>query len=184
MKEYKLVVTGVTKEFDNVVKGFAEAEKRAFALYNKYKDDYPTASIACFEVNEIMYSQDYLCLQKDCFGDLFWRKMIVSDNCLPLYLNLLSVEEEEYLNDLRQERERHVNELSLEELKELRSQIYVGSMFLSDYENTFNIDKEEVMQYSDGYIEYLETEADETGVDDSDWLDTPEAFAEYCYYTE
>lgn len=71
---------------------------------------------------------------------------------------------------------RHIPELSRRELQELRKQISVGSIYLSDYYNTLGVPKEEASSYAEGYLDYLQEEFGE------DWEshDTPEMFDYYC----
>ena len=51
---------------------------------------------------------------------------------------------------------RHVNELTFFEILDLRSQIVLNSVFLNDYENNMGVDPREVMNFFDGYVDYLE----------------------------
>lgn len=75
---------------------------------------------------------------------------------------------------------RHVTDLSESELIKLRKQIYVGSCFYGDYENSLGVEKKELSDVCDSYLEALESECQ------YEWLttDTPSNFAEYCadYY--
>ena len=50
-------------------------------------------------------------------------------------------------------------------LLELRSDIVLNSLFISDYENRFGIEPEEVCNFFNGYIEYLEELAEEDNFD-------------------
>lgn len=72
--------------------------------------------------------------------------------------------------------ERNISDLSFDELCELRKEISLGSMYLTDYENSFGIDVDTLSSYSEGYEESLYEEYGE------DWEnhDTPEEFANYC----
>lgn len=75
---------------------------------------------------------------------------------------------------------RHVTDLTEEELIELKKQIRPGSFFYGDYENTFGVERKELSDVCDSYLEALESKSQ------YEWLnkDTPENFAEYCmdYY--
>lgn len=71
---------------------------------------------------------------------------------------------------LRNEKEIHVWDLSEDDLKKLRGEIYIGSIYLSDYENSFYIDENEVFDYSQSYEEWLDNEHVE---------DSPEEFSYY-----
>ena len=89
----------------------------------------------------------------------------------PIGMRLLTEYEREELDLLREEKEIHIWDLDREQLKKLRSEICVGSCYLSDYANSFEIDPNEVCSYSDGYLSFIE----EVGYED-----TQEEFAEYC----
>lgn len=184
MKKYKLIVVGgdsqLTGEYENVVKGFAAAEEKAKELLNEYVSKYPDTYIACFEKNETMYNWDYLIYTKDCFGDVYWKKMVVGFFG-QLYDRLLEDNEKDELEDLRNEVERHISDLNKDELKELRGEVRVGSIYLSDYENSFNIDEDILCNICDSYDRYLCTDEDEKLLPESEWKkDTPEEFAYFC----
>lgn len=49
-------------------------------------------------------------------------------------------------------------------LLELRKDITLHSLYLSDYENRFNIDPNQVCEFFCGYSEYLESSIEEDGV--------------------
>lgn len=51
-------------------------------------------------------------------------------------------------------------------LLELRSDIVLNSIYISDYKNRFGIEPEEVCTFFTGYIEYLEELADEDNFDE------------------
>lgn len=51
-----------------------------------------------------------------------------------------------------------ISDLSRDEAKELRGQICVGSIYLTDYDNTLGLTNDEVCQLSDSYLEWLEAE--------------------------
>lgn len=156
MKDYKIIVGGITKEFDNVAHGFAEAEKRAFELHKKYFCDYPDVTVTLFEKSEPIFLTDkYLALKMDCFGELYWRWAKRNDYGLFLF-DLLNEADKEYLEELRYETDVHLSDLSFKQLKQLRNEIRSGSLYLSDYENSFNIDRKEVYDYAEYYEDYLE----------------------------
>lgn len=175
MKTYKLIaiVAGErnSKYADAEARGIVEAEKKADELLEKYIHDYPSETyIVCVEDEFDMWFDDYLCWQKDCYGEKYWMKM-VNGHCCPICLRLLTDDEKEELDELREEKEIHICDLDREQLKKLRSEICVGSCYLSDYANSFEIDQNEVCSYSDGYLSFIE----EVGYED-----TQEEFAEYC----
>lgn len=179
MKTYKLIaiVAGErnSKYADAEARGIVEAEKKADELLEKYIHDYPSETyIVCVEDEFEMWFDDYLCWQKDYYGDKYWMKM-VNGHCCPICLRLLTDDEKEELDELREEKEIHIWDLDEEQLKKLRSEICVGSLYFSDYENSFEIDSDEVYNYSEGYLSFLE----ECGYED-----TPEEFAVYCMSVE
>ena len=179
MKTYKLIaiVAGErnSKYADAEARGIVEAEKKADELLEKYIHDYPSDTyIICVEDESEMWFDDYLCWQKDCYGEKYWMKMENSDYC-PIGLRLLTEYEKEELDELRKEKEIHIWDLDREQLKKLRSEISVGSIYTSDYANSFEIDPHEVYNYSEGYLSFIE----EVGYED-----TQEEFAEYCMGVE
>ena len=89
----------------------------------------------------------------------------------PIGMRLLTEYEREELDLLRKEKEIHIWDLDEEQLKKLRSEICVGSCYGSDYENSFDIDTEEVYNISEGYLSFIGFYGYE---------DTQEEFAEYC----
>ena len=175
MKTYKLIaiVAGErnSKYADAEARGIVEAEKKADELLEKYIHDYPSDTyIVCVEDESKMWFDDYLCWQKDCYGEKYWMKMKNGDYC-PIGLRLLTEYEKEELDELRKEKEIHIWDLDEEQLKKLRSEICVGSCYGSDYENSFDIDTDEIYNISEGYLSFIGFYGYE---------DTDEKFAEYC----
>ena len=175
MKTYKLIaiVAGErnSKYADAEARGIVEAEKKAGELLEKYIHDYPSDTyIVCVEDESEMWFDDYLCWQKDCYGEKYWMKMVNGHYC-PIGLRLLTDDEKEELDELRKEKEIHIWDLDEEQLKKLRSEICVGSCYVSDYANSFEIDPNEVCNYSEGYLSFIGFYGYE---------DTQEEFAEYC----
>ena len=48
-----------------------------------------------------------------------------------------------------------ISELTYDELKQLYGEIHPGSIYLSDYENSFGVDKRTVCDMCDGYLDCL-----------------------------
>lgn len=48
-----------------------------------------------------------------------------------------------------------IKDLTRSQLEELRKEIVLNSLFLRDYENSFDIDPEECITFFDGYVETL-----------------------------
>ena len=63
-----------------------------------------------------------------------------------------------------------IHDLTDEQLKELRGEVCIGSYFSADYNNSFFLDRSELICYCDSYDEWLE----EKGIEDS-----PEEFSYY-----
>lgn len=184
MEKYKLIVVGggsrLTGEYDNVVKGFAAAEERAKELLREYLPDYPDTYIALLREDDSVFAFDYYIYVQDCFGERYW-KMMVMGNYGPLYDRLLEEDEEDYLDRLRNEVEHDISDLNEEELKELRAEIRIGSIYLSDYKNSFNVDESKLCDICDSYDRYLCTDEDDNPLPKSEWKqDTPEEFAYFC----
>lgn len=176
MKTYKLFIFVAGEKLqpknpDEEAKGIVEAEKKANELLEQYIHEYPCDTyVACVEDESEMQYNDYLCWQEDYYGDRYWKKMQNGYWC-PIGLRLLTETEKEELDLLREEKDLHIWDLDEEQLKKLRSEISVGSVYLSDYNNSFEIAPNEVYNYSEGYLEE---------VDEYYGNDTPEHFAEYC----
>lgn len=72
--------------------------------------------------------------------------------------------------------------LSQTDLWKLRQEIKLGSLFIADYRNSFDIDPHKVCEFFDGFLEFVEEEmqVDYSSYDDADFwellpnYDTPE----------
>ena len=70
------------------------------------------------------------------------------------YVPIKDGDVEEVYNAVRKElNEIHLQELTEKEVEELQEQIVMGSLYVSDYENTFGVNPNEVCSYADGYLE-------------------------------
>ena len=49
----------------------------------------------------------------------------------------------------------HIEDLDNEDFKKLRGEVVIGSLYFSDYNNSFNIPTDEVLMWCDDYIDYL-----------------------------
>lgn len=180
MKQFRLVVVDgdyLTGEDDNIVNGFLEAEKRANELLDEYVENNPDV---CVELRDELWSvtpSRYI-FQQDTYGDRYWMKMRFGSYGTPISARLLTEDEEFELDELREEKETHMWDLTKEELEQLRKEVCVGSCFISDYENSFNINPDEVCDYCDGYWEFLWSEYKE----EAENIDSPEEFAIYCMH--
>ena len=68
-------------------------------------------------------------------------------------------------------------EPTFEEIKQLRKEICLNSIYYADYQNTLMLDEWEVCDFFDGYLEHLGYEVEERvgeqlehGISDDDWL--------------
>ena len=70
------------------------------------------------------------------------------------YVPIKDGDVEEVYNAVRKElNEIHLQELTEKEVEKLQEQIVMGSLYVSDYENTFGVNPNEVCNYADGYLE-------------------------------
>lgn len=56
--------------------------------------------------------------------------------------------------------------ITFDDVKKLRKEIVLGSLFLSDYKNSLGIDKNSARGFFDGYLEFLGELMEEDGVED------------------
>ncbi len=59
--------------------------------------------------------------------------------------------------------------LTLSEVKQLRGQIVLNSLYVSDYRNSLGVDSNEACSFFDGYVDYLQELATEDGFDVTQW---------------
>lgn len=74
--------------------------------------------------------------------------------------------------------DRDIYDLDEDELKDLRGQICVGSIYYSDYRNEYGVDPRLLLSVCDDYLEWLYEFPE---VNDDNWhiYDTPQAFADF-----
>ena len=66
-------------------------------------------------------------------------------------------------------------DISEKELIKLREEIPVGSLFIADYRNSFDLDPRAVCDFFDSYLDYLEELMNDDGIKDDDfWKRFPE----------
>ncbi len=53
---------------------------------------------------------------------------------------------------------------------DLRKQIYLNSLFFSDYENSYGIDSHQVCNFFDGFISFITELMNEDGIPDEDFF--------------
>lgn len=71
-----------------------------------------------------------------------------------------------------------LSELSEEQFEQIRKDICIGSLYLSDYANTYGVDENTLCSICDSYIGWL---AETYGEENWEQHDTPKEFAEYIY---
>lgn len=76
--------------------------------------------------------------------------------------------------------------MDFKELKKLRSEIILGSCFISDYENSLGYTPESVCDFFDGYVEHINMLIEENGADfdDFDKYDNDETLQDFFCYNE
>ena len=156
------------------IEGFKNAEKKAnemlLSLMNKGYSSADTYVALSEHERDVEYlDADVYILKADCLGDITWFRLVWGTYCY-LCDRLINDEEKAEMCEWREGKELHVWDLSFQDLKNLREEIRVGSCYLSDYENSFNIDTNEVSNYAESYEMYLEEE---------NLQDTPQNFADY-----
>lgn len=178
MKKFYLNVVkdGVAERTTTEVEGFVKAEEKAKELYLKLLDKgyYNDDSYVALSDNlrDVVYlDTDVYVLKKDADGMITWFRNVYGTYCF-LYCRLINEDEEYEMQEWRNEKELHIWDLSDDELKKLYGEISIGSIYLSDYENSFHIDENEVCNYCEGYEYYLE---------DFSLEDTPQCFADFMH---
>ena len=86
-----------------------------------------------------------------------------------------------YLDEIQ--KLRHISDLSHDELMKLRGEIVVGSIYYSDYRNSFGILTEEVSYYADGFEEDVCDRTKDAEEQDK-LIRDPQEFAYYCESVE
>lgn len=156
------------------VEGFVKAEEKAKEMLSQLikegwsnVDTYVCLSDSMTDVKYL--DVDMYILKADYYGEITWFRNIYGYYCYACD-RLINDEEKAELEEWRNEKEIHIDDLSEDDLKKLRGEICVGSCYLADFENSFNLDANEVSDYSEKYEEYIE----ELGLEDS-----PANFAKY-----
>lgn len=176
MRKFRLykVDGGIRIEDPVIVEGFLKAEEKAKDMLQEIWDNCPCDDtyIACVERENDLY-YDHIIMQKDIYDEVYWKMLVMGDFC-PLYDRLLKDYEEDELEEWREEEDLSVFDLTNEQLQQLRSEIVVGSIYLSDYENSFYINEDEVCDTLESYDIWCK---------ENDIEDNAENFAEYvqCY---
>lgn len=187
MKKWNLfAVRGAepVKETLTRVSTFSEAEEVAKKLFDEYDDgNYPDLCVFCTHhgayYNEYMDfhdEEDFPVYARVC-GEMQWNRMHVGEFCM---IGMLY--DEDFIEEIREEDEankpRHIYELTEDELQELFCQVKgnLGSMYISDYQNSLRVDEHEVYDYMEGYTDELDEEYGD------DWYSHANSadFAEYC----
>ena len=119
--------------------------------YDGVGDEYIVLSLDDMSENDIDWEYDY---------------MLIDTSDIPSYLQdlnrIVCLTDIDVAND--------IYDLNDEQLKELHEEVRIGSMYYSDYNNSFFLDRSELIGYCESYEEWLE----EKGIEDS-----PEEFSYY-----
>ena len=119
--------------------------------YDGIGDEYIVLSLDDMSENDIDWEHDYV---------------LIDTSDIPSYLQDLN--RIVCLTDM--DVAHNIYDLTDEQLKELRGEVRIGSMYYSDYNNSFFLDRSELIGYCESYEEWLE----EKGIEDS-----PEEFSYY-----
>ena len=119
--------------------------------YDGVGDEYIVLSLDDMSENDIDWEYDYV---------------LIDTSDIPSYLQDLN--RIVCLTDI--DVAHNIYDLTDEQLKELRGEVRIGSMYYSDYNNSFFLDRSELIGYCESYEEWLE----EKGIEDS-----PEEFSYY-----
>lgn len=119
--------------------------------YDGVGDEYIVLSLDDMSENDIDWEYDY---------------MLIDTSDIPSYLQDLN--RIVCLTDI--DVANNIYDLNDEQLKELHGEVRIGSMYYSDYNNSFFLDRSELIGYCESYEEWLE----EKGIEDS-----PEEFSYY-----
>lgn len=111
--------------------------------------------------------------EKDLIADVANEEGINKDTLEKIVIEKLKERLEAYNDEI--DSCKTLDNLSKDELKELRSDITIGSYFTVDYNNRFGLDPTDILGLSDGYTEYI---------DEANLEDTPENFAAYVQENE
>lgn len=131
-------------------------------ISKRYDAEFPTLEEA------IKYAQEtyvpLFCEENADMADLTYDKQLIEyineheireKHCSSQIINMLDrchlcveIQEKKYLDD--------------SDLWDLRKEIRLGSMFISDYRNSYGIPPEEVCRFFDGYLDWLDSYGEDT----------------------
>lgn len=116
------------------------------------------------------FGDEYIVLNLDDMSedDIDWESdyVLIDNSKIPSYVQDLN--KIVCLTDI--DVAHNIYDLNDEQLKELHGEVRIGSMYYSDYNNSFFLDRSELIGYCESYEEWLE----EKGIEDS-----PEEFSYY-----
>lgn len=116
------------------------------------------------------FGDEYIVLNLDDMSedDIDWESdyVLIDNSKIPSYVQDLN--KIVCLTDI--DVAHNIYDLTDEQLKELHGEVRIGSMYYSDYNNSFFLDRSELIDYCESYEEWLE----EKGIEDS-----PDEFSYY-----
>lgn len=167
MKKFRLipVKSGEMCEKSAVkVEGFVNAESRAKEMLKEIYKDYPCEDTYIILADDgSWYISDHFVMEVDCYGDMHWMRMIKGYYGGNLGTRFPNDDEMEILQDWREDYDADIYDLSYDELVSLRGEISVGSIYCSDYENTFHVNERDLCDVCEEYDYWCERE----GVEDN-----------------
>ena len=124
-------------------------------------------------------------IESEVFFDEDEDKIVDKNERLSFNVVWIATQKEEHLIYIDEiEKLRHISDLSYDELKKLRSQIVLGSIYMADYRNTLGITAEEAYDYADGFEDFIYSDEEISKEEKERREHSSEEFADYCQSIE
>lgn len=137
---------------------FVEIVSDPWLFTNNVYGDYIVLDLSKMSEDQIKWDEDYICVDVSCKPS-YDRQL--TDKLYPL-------------SEVEQPRD--IYDLDKDELEELYRSVEVGSVYLSDFNNHLYVDREQVMDYTEGFEQ---NQLEEYGEEEYEKHLTPEEFAYY-----
>lgn len=158
-------------EEKSLIKGFVGAEKRAIELWHEYHtQEQDNVEVALLPKGEYLGYGDYFIYTCDACGDLGWRVTRYGTYC-PLYTDVLRDYEREQIEAWRDEQEVSILDLNCDDLRQLYSEIRIGSIYSDDYENSLGVDEDEAFNCSERFLDKMYDEGKEESYTEEDFVE-------------
>lgn len=167
MKKFRLIPVKsgeMCKDSAIKVEGFANAESMAKEMLKEIYRDYPCDdTYVILDDGDLLSSGGYFVMAFDSDKNMHWMRMMKGYYGGNLGTRFPNDNEMEILQEWREDYDADIHDLSYDELVSLRGEISVGSMYYSDYENTFHVNERDLCDVCDEYDYWCEHE----GVEDN-----------------